>query len=82
MVELDCFQVVKFYFGFVQAIKVCRSDCIRVQNVKEDVTDDVIKLTFMNKKLSKGDVTEVERDDGSGNFALVYFASYKGKHWP
>ena len=62
-----------------QVIKVCRTDCIKVQNVKEGVPDDSIKLALMNQKLTKGYVTMVKRSGEGNNAAFVYFADYKGK---
>ena len=58
---------------------MCRTDCIKVTNLKKGLQSDMIKIAFMNKKFSKGEVTLVTRDASNETMAFVYFSSYKGK---
>jgi len=64
----------------LQIIKVCRTDCIKVQNLKEGVKDHHVKIALMNKKLTTGRVTMVERNfESSSKTAFVHYANFKGK---
>ena len=54
---------------------VCKTDCVKVENVPENVSDTSIKVKFMHKALVKGEVTLVKK---CGRTAYVYFADYQG----
>ena len=51
-----------------------------VKGLTSDVSDDLIKLTFMNKRKSNGGtVTSIQRKPGSSS-AVVYFANWQGSY--
>ncbi|CAK8697151.1 unnamed protein product [Clavelina lepadiformis] len=57
--------------------RLCRTDCLKVSDLEQEISNDKIQLTFMNKRLTNGgDVTMIERDKES-NVAYVYFADYR-----
>ena len=58
--------------------KLCRTDCVKIENVKEDATEDMIKLGCTNKSLVKGEVTRVLRCNVNKRVAYVYFKNYQG----
>ena len=62
----------------LKILKVCRTDCVKVENLTEDASDDAIKVSFSNKSLIKGQVTHVLRCESDNTKAYVYYDNYKG----
>nr|XP_009862272.2 uncharacterized protein LOC100181452 [Ciona intestinalis] len=59
----------------LEASRMCKSDCIKVANVSNEVSDDAIKLTFESKRRTEGGtVTYVQRYK---EHALVFFSDFK-----
>ncbi|XP_078493539.1 protein mono-ADP-ribosyltransferase PARP14-like [Ciona intestinalis] len=59
----------------LEASKMCKSDCIKVANVSNEISDDTIKLTFESKRRTDGgQVTYVQRYK---EHVLVYFSDFK-----
>ena len=62
-----------------QMIKVCKTDCVKIENLNEDASNDSIKLSFTNKSLFEGEVTRILRSDFDRTTAFVYFSNNQGK---
>ena len=61
-----------------QIMRVCRTDCVKVQNLKENAEDYSIKVALMNKRLTSGLITAIKRCESNSKTAYVHYASYKG----
>ena len=59
-------------------MKICRSDCVKIENLPDYATEDTITVAFANKALVKGEVTRVVRSSEERNTAFVYFDDYRG----
>ena len=74
--NFEVFYCIKFIF---QIIRVCQTDCIRVQNLKKGAKEYAIKLALMNKRLTQGQVTSVQFSDASHKTAFVHYANFAGE---
>jgi len=69
-----------FFTYIYKARRECHTDCIKVENMLSNVSNDAIRLSFMNKKNGcKGKVTKVDRvKHGEELLVFVYFADFAG----
>ena len=63
----------------LQIVRVCRTDCVKVQNFKKKAKEHHIQLALTNKKLTNGELTSVEKSSSKSNEAYAFYSDYKGK---